>query len=110
MTSGISSPALHGRPVKPISTKGDMQISEHMPLTANVMDKLSIVRSMSTREADHQRGRYYMHTGYVPNPNIEYPSYGAVISHELEDQSTKMDLNPAPSRSAAAVKARASSA
>src|SRR6476646_6023263 len=67
-----------GGQFKPISTKGDMQISEHMPLTANVMDKLSIVRSMSTREADHMRGRYYMHTGYVPNPNIEYPSYGAV--------------------------------
>ncbi len=23
---------------------------------------------MSTKEADHNRGRYYMHTGYVPNP------------------------------------------
>src|SRR6266478_4730245 len=55
-----------------------------MPMTAKVMDRLSIVRSMSTREADHMRGRYYMHTGYVPDPNIEYPSYGAVISHELQ--------------------------
>ena len=88
--------AATGGTFKPISTKGDMQISEHMPLTANVMDKLSIVRSMSTREADHMRGRYYMHTGYVPNPNIEYPSYGAVISHELEDQSSKMDLQIPP--------------
>lgn len=85
-----------GGTFKPISTKGDMQISEHMPLTANVMDKLSIVRSMSTREADHMRGRYYMHTGYVPNPNIEYPSYGAVISHELEEQSKAMNLEIPP--------------
>ena len=68
-----------GGPFKPISTAGDVQICEHMPLTAKVMDKLAIVRSMSTREADHNRGRYYMHTGYVPNPNIEHPSYGAVI-------------------------------
>ena len=45
-----------GGEFKPISTAGDMQISEHMPLTAKVMDKLSIVRSMSTREADHNRG------------------------------------------------------
>ena len=72
-----------GGPFKPISTAGDVQICEHMPLTAKVMDKLSIVRSMSTREADHNRGRYYMHTGYVPNPNIEHPSYGAVLAHEL---------------------------
>src|SRR6185503_7910657 len=72
-----------GGQFKPISTAGGVQICEHMPLTAKVMNKLSIVRSMSTREADHTRGRYYMHTGYVPNPNIEHPSYGAVVAHEL---------------------------
>src|SRR6476646_5910632 len=65
-----------GGQFKPISTAGDMQISEHMPMTAKVMDKLAIVRSMSTREADHMRGRYYMHTGYKPVLNIEHPSYG----------------------------------
>src|SRR5436190_23805876 len=75
-----------GGPFRPISTAGDMQICEHMPLTAKVFDKLSIVRSMSTREADHMRGRYYMHTGYVPNRNIEHASYGAVVAHELRDQ------------------------
>lgn len=83
-----------GGPFRPISTKGDMQICEHMPMTAQVMDKLSIIRSMSTREADHQRGRYYMHTGYVPNPNIEHPSYGAVLSHELIDQRPALEIPP----------------
>jgi uncharacterized protein (DUF1501 family) len=72
-----------GGPFKPISTTGDMQISEHLPKVAKQMKHLSVVRSMSTREADHARGRYYMHTGYVPDPNIEYPSYGAVVAHEL---------------------------
>lgn len=83
-----------GGPFRPINTKGDMQICEHMPMTANVMDKLSIIRSMSTREADHMRGRYYMHTGYVPNPNIEHPSYGAVLSHELIDQRANLEIPP----------------
>jgi uncharacterized protein (DUF1501 family) len=83
-----------GGPFRPISTAGDVQICEHMPLTAKVMDKLSIVRSMSTREADHMRGRYYMHTGYVPNPNIEYPSYGSVLSHELIDQRPDLEIPP----------------
>jgi uncharacterized protein (DUF1501 family) len=86
--------AATGGPFRPISTKGDMQICEHMPMTANVMDKLSIIRSMSTREADHMRGRYYMHTGYVPNPNIEHPSYGAVLSHELIDQRANLEIPP----------------
>jgi Protein of unknown function (DUF1501) len=83
-----------GGPFKPISTAGDVQICEHMPMTAKVMDKLAIVRSMSTREADHMRGRYYMHTGYVPNPNIEYPSYGAVVAHELPRDESELQIPP----------------
>jgi uncharacterized protein (DUF1501 family) len=85
-----------GGPFKPIRTSGDAEISEHLPLTAQQMHNLAIVRSMSTREADHMRGRYYMHTGYVPNPNIEHPSYGSVIAHELHDQSTSLGLEIPP--------------
>jgi hypothetical protein len=83
-----------GGQFKPISTSGDVQISEHLPLMAKQMHHMAIVRSMSTREADHQRGRYYMHTGYVPNPNIEFPSYGAVISHELADKTPSLEIPP----------------
>jgi hypothetical protein len=71
-----------------------VEISEHMPMTAQVMDKLAIVRSMSTREADHNRGRYYMHTGYVPNPNMTHPSYGAVVAHELAEQVPDLEIPP----------------
>ena len=83
-----------GGEFKPISTAGDMQISEHMPMTAKIMDRMSIVRSMSTREADHGRGRYYMHTGYVPNPNMEHPTYGSVISHETISQRPELEIPP----------------
>ena len=84
-----------GGPFKPISTSADgIQISEHMPLMAQQMHHMSLVRSMSTREADHMRGRYYMHTGYVPNPNVEHPSYGAVIAHELADQVPDLEIPP----------------
>lgn len=83
-----------GGPFQPISTSGDMQICEHMPMMAQQMQHMSIVRSMSTREADHNRGRYYMHTGFVPNPNIEHPSYGAVIAHETMDQRPELEIPP----------------
>ncbi|GIW93472.1 MAG: hypothetical protein KatS3mg110_1513 [Pirellulaceae bacterium] len=83
-----------GGPFRPISTSGDVQICEHLPMMAKVMHHLAIVRSMSTREADHNRGRYYMHTGYAPNPNIEHPSYGAVIAHELIDQRPELEIPP----------------
>jgi Protein of unknown function (DUF1501) len=83
-----------GGPFRQISTSGDLQICEHMPLMAQQMKHMSVIRSMSTREADHARGRYYMHTGYVPNPNIEYPGYGSVISHELYQQESGLEIPP----------------
>lgn len=86
--------AVTGGPFRPISTTGDMQICEHLPQIAQQMHHLSVVRSMSTREADHDRGRYYMHTGFVPNPNIEHPSYGSVVAHEL--MSGRYDLQIPP--------------
>ena len=81
-------------PFRPIATSGDIQISEHLPMVAEQMRHLSVVRSMSTREADHDRGRYYMHTGYVPNPSIDHPSYGAVVAHELMGQRPELEIPP----------------
>ncbi len=81
-------------PFSPIATTGNAQISELLPDVAQHMDKLSVVRSMSTREADHSRGAYYMHTGYVPNPNIQHPSYGAVVAHELEPYTKGLEIPP----------------
>src|SRR5689334_20845525 len=63
---------------------------------AKQMHHLAIVRSMSTREADHNRGRYYMHTGYVPNPNVEHPGYGSVVSHMLAEQIKARNLEIPP--------------
>ncbi|MFN9912969.1 MAG: DUF1501 domain-containing protein, partial [Pirellulaceae bacterium] len=34
------------------------------------------------------------HTGYVPDPNIEHPSYGAVIAHELMSQRSDLQIPP----------------
>ena len=76
-----------GGPFRPISTSGNLQICEHMPRMAKQMHNMSVIRSMSTSEADHTRGRYYMHTGYKPSPTMEHPSYGAVVSHELKPES-----------------------
>ena len=81
-------------PFRPISTSGDVQICEHLPLLAQQMHHLAIVRSMSTQEADHSRGRYYMHTGFVPNPSVEHPSYGSVVAHELAAERAGLELPP----------------
>lgn len=82
----------NGGEFKPISTKGDLQISEHLPKIAQEMDNLSVIRSLSTREADHMRGRYYMHTSYVPNPTVVHPTFGSVASYELGSKRKELEI------------------
>jgi hypothetical protein len=54
-----------------------------MKETAKIMDKITVVRSMTHGEAAHERGTHNMFTGYRPSPAIQYPSMGCVVSHEL---------------------------
>jgi hypothetical protein len=51
--------------------------------TAEVADKLCVIRSMSHGEAAHERGTHNMFTGYRPSPAIQFPSLGSIVSHEL---------------------------
>src|SRR5262249_2084213 len=60
--------------------------------TAKVMNELSVVRAMSTREADHGRGRYYMHTAYAPNPTVVHPAFGSVVSYELGTKRKELEI------------------
>src|SRR3569623_874901 len=59
------------------------RISEHLPLQAQIMDKISIVRSGTHTNAGHGMGAQWMLTGYQPtievNDNI-YPACGSVVS------------------------------
>ncbi len=82
----------NGGEFQPISTRGDLQISEHLPKIAQVMDSMSVVRAMSTFEADHTRGTYFMHTAYKPNPTVVHPSFGSVVSWELGRQRTDLEI------------------
>jgi hypothetical protein len=83
-----------GGPFRPIATSGDVKICEHLPMMARNLDKMSIIRNMSTREADHSRGSYYMRTGYVPNPSLTHPSYGSVIAHQLAPSRPELEIPP----------------
>jgi uncharacterized protein (DUF1501 family) len=69
--------------LKPIPTKiAGAQFSEYLVNTANVADKLTVIRSMTHGEAAHERGTHNMFTGYRPSPALKYPSMGSVVSHE----------------------------
>src|SRR3954452_632516 len=52
---------------RPIPTKADgVQICEHLPKIAGVMDRCALVRSLSHEITAHGPGSVYMATGHVP--------------------------------------------
>ncbi len=80
------------KPFAPIEYRGEMnsiptkidgeRFSETLPQTAQIADKLTVIRSMTHGEAAHERGTHNMFTGYRPSPALQYPSLGSVVSHE----------------------------
>lgn len=83
--------APNGGPFKTIKTRvPGVEISEHMPQIADVANHLAIIRGMSSKEGNHQRAQYLMHTGYAPNPTISHPSLGGWVSSELGDTNAEL--------------------
>lgn len=60
-----------------------MRVSEHLPKLARMMQHIVPIRSMQTKEGDHARGTYYLHTGYAPQGPVHYPTLGSLVSNEL---------------------------
>jgi len=60
-----------------------LRFSEHLPGLAKQADRLAVIRSLSTREGDHVRGTYLMHTGYRPGGPVNYPALGAALAKAL---------------------------
>jgi hypothetical protein len=83
----------NGGPFKPIATSAPgVTISEHLPTVAKQMKHLNIIRSLNSKEGNHDRGTYMMHTGYQPNPTVVHPSFGSVCSYELGERLENFDL------------------
>jgi hypothetical protein len=69
---------------KPIPTKADgVRISEHLPKTAQVADKISIIRSLYHSIPAHGPASVFMTTGNKPTPAMDYPSLGSLTARLL---------------------------
>jgi len=60
-----------------------IQLAAGYPLLAEQMDSLAIIRSVMSREGDHERGTYTVKSGHRPDPTVVHPSIGAICAHEL---------------------------
>jgi hypothetical protein len=54
-----------------------IRISNNLPLTARQMDKLAVIRSMSSTQGAHEQGQYYQRTSYTMRSSIRHPFMGA---------------------------------
>lgn len=57
-----------------------LRVSEHLPELAARMHQLSLIRSLTGKEGNHERARYLMHTGFVPQGGVVHPGFGAHVA------------------------------
>ena len=67
-----------------------VRFSEHLPRLATTADKLTIVRSLSTKEGDHARATHMMRTGHAAGGAIRHPALGAALAKELSEPADKL--------------------
>jgi len=68
---------------KPIETTiRGASISEHLPRIAGEARRLTIVRSMTSKEGDHERATYLLHTGNAPQETSIFPTLGSIAAKE----------------------------
>jgi hypothetical protein len=73
-----------GGPFRAIPTNvPGIHISELMPKMAKRMQDTCIIRSLNTKNGDHQGGARLMMLGRRDEPNLRYPDLGAVLAKEL---------------------------
>jgi hypothetical protein len=63
----------------PTSAPG-VNICEHLPLMARVMDRCSIVRSLAHTIPSHGPATVFMTTGNRPTPALQYPAMGSLVT------------------------------
>ena len=66
----------------------NIQLATGLERTAEEMGSIALVRSMVSKEGDHERATYAIKTGFRPDPTVVHPSIGAICCHELEAAGT----------------------
>lgn len=71
------------------SSVAGLRVAEHLPQLAARMHQLALIRTLTATEGNHERARYLMQTGFVPQGGVSHPSLGSHVartakgSHEL---------------------------
>lgn len=80
-----------GGSVKAIKTTiPGVEIADLFPQTAEQLHLMSLIRSMVSKEGDHERASYMLHTGYRPESTLVHPSIGSIAIHERPDDTVEI--------------------
>jgi hypothetical protein len=74
----------NGGETKAIATSvPGIQIADRLPKLAEMMHELTVLRSLTSREGNHLRATYQLHTGYMPTATVQHPTLGSVASERI---------------------------
>lgn len=61
-----------------------LQLAQGFEQLAEQMNDVALVRSVVSKEGDHERATYNVKTGFRPDPTLVHPSIGAVACRQLK--------------------------
>ena len=70
-------------PAKALGTKAGFQVTEFLPKTALIADKICVIRSMTAKVGVHAQASYFMRTAYEQRGTVVHPMMGAWCQHYL---------------------------
>jgi hypothetical protein len=71
-------------PTRAIDTRTrGLRIAEHWTRLSRVTDDIAVIRSMTSREGNHGRATYLLHTSYPPSGGIVHPGFGSHVARQL---------------------------
>jgi hypothetical protein len=74
----------NGGEFKEIATRAPgLRFSEHLPKLAEHGERIAVIRSLTTKEGDHERGTHLVRTGQPPMGAVAYPSIACSLAKEL---------------------------
>ena len=85
-------------PFSPIQTNvAGVHVCEQFSRTSQMMDKLAVIRSLTSPLGEHNFASHYLLTGYKPSRALTYPSIPSVQKH-LSDEIASTPTNVALAR------------
>ena len=80
-------------PTKAIDTSAPgVRIAEHWTHTAKVMRDVAVIRSMTSKEGNHGRATYLLHTSYAPSGGVTHPGFGSLVAQQIGDADFDLPL------------------